>query len=434
MGVKRSLIVVALPIALLNPASPARTQGAGAESPIPFAYCKSDVDSYCIESLEYRNKDHFDRGFQRLKDPTVQWSQLIFDTDGTNFETTNGVSGGKLIVEASRYRIVATSPDYAPGYVLDSPVFSGPTQIRVTDKDVIVFGIRLMGTPGQSSDDEPWGRDSKRLGDSFRMRLRIGNSNPVAFETHTANFDFHVATGSSYNILTAEGTVAEYFNVPSGQFENVCNEDSKALSVQNAWYTRSYSAVSATNQKVAPFAARMMSECPVELPYLDIDGVIKFKFSSPHFRPDGVTPITGTIEVQMPADSWPILAAQESKSVTVSYGRSPLITDSERIVTSDKVKYLIPDVHFSTPSFGIGLPIRGKLGKKILTQSLIKRMALVLPVKSRTSWMSLTPRTCTATSKYVQLKKKGNCTIKLTVSKRKNPTVLGSQRIRIRVT
>jgi hypothetical protein len=393
-------------------------------------FCETSNDNSCIESVEYFNKDHPELGFVDLGIPTSGINgSALFETTGTTFTTNNGSTGVPVRAWASIYDIQTPNGDVGfAAYATPDAVgaIGGPTNISTTSYIGVRFGIMVGRDNGLGSEES--GGDKKRIGDKFRMKLRISTMpTPVAFETQTSNFKFQVDRVGNNNVLTAEGEVAESFNIRSGNYP--CGPVSIASATLHTWETYAFSAkFKNANAIQAGYKVRVMSECRPIMPSFDSAGAIKFGASAPHFRPDGVTPVVGALEIQLPMQSWPILAATSSQNVSVSYGSSDTPVPASVTIENGEARYLIPNIHFSEPTITIGSKLSGVKGKKVNTKTFLKSTGVRAPKGSIVKISSTSKKVCKVSKSKINYLKNGTCKIKVVVQKsKKNKTLIVNQ-------
>ena len=419
-----SLMVMGLCLGVINLVLASTTSTSlaqGAEHPIPLKYfCESSNDNSCIQSLEYFNKDRPDLGFVDLGIPTLGVNgTAVFDTAETSFTTENGALGVPISAWASIFNL--TGGYTVPGFSNSDGVgvIGGPTWIPVMSTGGVRFGIYVGENNGPTS--EVAGYDRKRIGDKFRMKLRIGTINsPTAFETYTSHFSFKTEKVGNFQVLVAEGEVAEYFNARSGA--DPCGDTSIASAAQNGWETYAYSVSELMPGSVAEpagYKVRVMSECRPVLPTFNSDGVIAFGLSVPHFRRDGVTPIVGDIEIQLPLSSWSFLNNANAKNVFVSYGGSTTQVAAAISEGDGEVKYVIPNIHFSSPTITVGSKLSGVKGKKFVTKAFLKAAGVVLPKGSILTLSTSSKRICTVLKSQIHYSQNGTCKIRVKIQKNK---------------
>ncbi len=406
----------------------------GAEHPTPLKYfCESVNDDSCIESLEYLNKDRPDLGFVDLGIPAPGLNgSAVFRTEGSTFTTSNGATAIPVTARASFFNIRAGNSNYmVPGYSTSTSegVLGGPGYISVLGTDGVRFSVGLWGNSGAD-----WsafaGTNQMRIGDKFRMRLRINKINlPTAFETSMSNFALSAEKVGGFNVLVAEGEVTEQFSIRSGV--DSCSSTSSALSSRNNWETYAYSSqlVPGSDAVPARYKIRGMGGCRTVLPYFSSEGVIKFGMAIPHFRPDGVTPIVGDIEVQLPLESWPFLASASAENVSVSYGGSATPVAASITVKDGEVKYLIPNIHFSKPIINVGSKLSGISGKRVKVKNFFATAGVAPPKGSIVKIASSSMETCRVVSSQISYLKKGTCKLRIEIYRSKKSKILIAKQV-----
>jgi hypothetical protein len=422
---------------LTLPNTASSTLAKGAEHPTPLKYfCESIKDDSCIESLEYFNKDRPDLGFVDLGIPVPGMNgSAVFKTDGTTFTTTNGVAATPVTAWASIYNLTSeeNSTYVVPGYSNSASegILGGPAYISVLGTDGVRFGVHLGGSSGY--DYAPLaGTNQLRIGDKFRMRLRINTINlPTAFETSMSNFGLSAEKSGGFNVLVADGEVTEQFTIRSGSYVDTCGGTSSASGSRNKWETYAYSStpIPGSDGVPASYKIRGMGGCQTILPYFSSDGVIKFGMAMPHFRPDGVTPIVGDLEVQLPLESWPFLASSSAGNVSVSYGSSATPVTASITVKDGEVKYLIPNVHFSKPIISIGSKLAEKSGRRVKVKNFLVTAGVAPPKGSIVKITSTSIKTCKVTSSQISYLKKGTCRLRIEIYRGKKSKVLLAKQV-----
>ena len=415
---------------------PISAQGRGLDDAVSkiLTICTSIDQSECIESLEYLSKDNPNGQFESLsyQAPLADWpSGVAFSTKGTNFRNSDGLTNLFLIVYVQIMKVSDATGWFVPGYLgnVNDPDASGigenPNQIPIKEMTAAQTWLTIAtdeatGDPGYS------GNGRLRLGDRFRLVFRSGNLNPFSFETATRKFNFSTSNRNGYYVVSEEGEVGEKISNPSGAFSDVCYSSTSIGGAHPEWTVKAYQATPAQGYVLAPYKVTKQSDCPILLPSYAGNGQTQFQLSAPHFRPDGVTPVSGYFEVQMPLDYWPNLAKEGSELVSVSYGGEFTPIDATRTESDLEVKYVIEDFHFSAPKFAIGAEYStsGKKGKSIKISKILKSVNFTASSKSRLSFKSLSATYCKISGSELKLLKSGLCTLQVEVKRQKPNPIL----------
>lgn len=411
-----------LVVMVLFCALPIPTQALGFNSAVnnSLAYCSTPSQVQCIESLEYLSKDSTSGQYQ----PFVYQAPIggntaaaTFATNGTSFQTTDGSTNLLLNAQVNISKVTDARGWMVPGYLGNTNNLN-PTLIPIKEKYSARSLITISNDQGGVSVQ---GFGQLRLGDRFRLVFRSGDLNPTSFETRTRKFDFSVAQRSGHFLISEEGEVGEYLINEAGAFSQTCySSTSKAWGAAGYWMTEAYSAKPAAGYVLAPYKATMQTDCPIVLPSYAQNGQTQFSLSAPHYRPDGITPISGYMEIQMPLSYWPNLATEESNQVSVSYGGEFTPVAATRTVSNSEVKYVIEDFHFSAPTFAIGAEYftTGDKGKTLKASKVLSDVKFTRSSKSKLSYTSLSKKICKVSGSKIKLLRSGTCTLQVKV---KNP-------------
>jgi hypothetical protein len=411
------LVVMALFCAL-----PIPTQASGLDSAetSSLAYCSTASQVQCIESLEYLSKDSANGQYESFVYQAPiggNTAAANFATNGTSFQTTDGSTNLLLNALVIISKVADARGWMVPGYLGNTNNLN-TTLVPITEKYSARSLITISNDQGGTSVQ---GYGQLRLGDKFRLIFRSGDLNPTSFETRTRKFDFSVAQKSGYFLISEEGEVGEYLMNEAGAFSQTCySSTSKAWGAAGYWMTEAYSAKPEAGHVLAPYKATMQTDCPVVLPSYALNGQTQFSLSAPHFRPDGITPINGYMEIQMPLSFWPNLAKEESNQVSVSYGGEFTPVAATRSVSNSEVKYVIEDFHFSAPTFAIGAEYftTGNKGKTLKVSRVLSDVKFARNSKSKLSYASLSKKNCKVSGSKIKLLSRGTCTLQIKV---KNP-------------